>query len=404
MMRHRNAQTQDAIHPTRKQQAGRNNPSPLDLYNSHKAKGTKKSKRPRPPAALTTRVTIAHPPPQLRKATPRERARTYNAAVIAAIQNERAKRAITNAEMHAATYAAPFPHAVAPAPAAWDLNNIPYLVPNGPLQDLSRCDRYARILSMLNNQRDRAEAWERHLGDFERVAAQIELSIQDALTRNDPDVIASRQRQLRVRRPPGYLSKRSIAARARRHNSASAPAPPIYHQVFSDTPCGSGPEPETSGSGSNLCEPSLGPMTMSNSATLSPLDNSISSTDTNHPACQDLQELPTPGSAQPSVLSWATRHTLPTSGITSSFAARPLALPGSEAPMISTEVLQRARASLKSRRRKPLPKPRPESEPSDPSVARLRLWLNTPQAPVPQASDHTTSIHSGLAPDLADND
>ena len=137
IMRHRNAQTQDAIHPTRKQQAGRHIPSPLDLYNSHKATGTKKHKRPRPPAALTTRVTIAHPPPQLRKATPRERARTYNAAVMAAILNERAKRAITNAEMHAATYAAPFPHSVEPSPLAWDLIRIPYHAPNGPLQDVA---------------------------------------------------------------------------------------------------------------------------------------------------------------------------------------------------------------------------------------------------------------------------
>ena len=60
IMRERNAQTQDALHPTRAQQAGKLVPPPLELYDNQKKPG-KKIKKPKEPARITTRITSLHP-------------------------------------------------------------------------------------------------------------------------------------------------------------------------------------------------------------------------------------------------------------------------------------------------------------------------------------------------------
>ena len=78
-----------------------------------------------------------------------------------------------------------------------------------------------------------------------------------------------------------------------------------------------------------------------------------------------------------------------------------------EVPSLFTpEVLRQARASLQTRRRRPPPKSipaAPAAEP-DPLAVRLRHWLVPPRTPASPPSDHPSTRHRGLAPDLCDND
>ena len=149
IMRHRNKQTQDAINPLKVQQAGKVIPSPLDLYNNLINRNKKKPKQPLTEPVKLTRVKPAHLLPKPHRATPRERAQSYNAQISANRDKFCAQQREINAELASTLYSEPIADPPEPQSGQWDLNHLPYNLeygtqPTGPnllYQDVTRRDR-----------------------------------------------------------------------------------------------------------------------------------------------------------------------------------------------------------------------------------------------------------------------
>ena len=229
-MRERNTQTQDALHPTRKPQAGNTNLSPLDLYNRQK----KFSKRARgtegPHPQTNTRVTSLHAPfVRPPRVTPLQREQAYQRELEATRQAGDDEARLARAEMHAATYAAPFPTLPARPSDPWDPAAFPYLPeggigegPNRPYDDRNRLDRSERIMRMITNQFHRAEIYEAAQHTAHRlVTREIQLRADEA-TRNDPELAESRRRQLAARRRPNRFSTKELSQYFERNQPPSS--------------------------------------------------------------------------------------------------------------------------------------------------------------------------------------
>jgi hypothetical protein len=228
IMRERNTQTQDALHPTRKPQAGNINLSPLDLYNRQK-KFRKRARATEGPHPQTnSRVTSLHVPfVRPPRVTPLQREQAYQLELRAARQAEDDEARLARAEMQAATYAAPFPTLPARPPDPWDPAAFPYLPeggigegPNRPYNDRNRLDRSERIMRMTTNQFHRAELYEaaQHTA-HRRVMREIQLRADEA-ARNDPELAESRRRQLAARRRPNRFSTKELSQYFERNQSA----------------------------------------------------------------------------------------------------------------------------------------------------------------------------------------
>ena len=149
MMKERTAQTQDALHPTRAQQAGKHVPPPLALYSNQKKFKGKKTKPKQPAALITSRVLSMHPPTaKVVRKHPRVLAQEYQRELELDNAENQAATARARSSQAAIVYAAPFivPLVVIPP---WDPTVFPHISefimgPNGrflPHNDTTREDR-----------------------------------------------------------------------------------------------------------------------------------------------------------------------------------------------------------------------------------------------------------------------
>ena len=195
IMRERNAQTQDALNPTRAQQAGKLFPPPLELYDCQK-KFKKTKAKPKVPARITTRMMSLHPKfvPEKRK-HPRVLAQEYNrerelvaeAARTASIAAMRARAAEVYAELIVA---------LPRVPRTWDPEVYPYDVvpehPPAPAGDNNYAatlkwwyiDRWRRA---RQNQLERAEIYEAWVRNENRRQAREQDAIEDQLYRQSAE-------------------------------------------------------------------------------------------------------------------------------------------------------------------------------------------------------------------------
>ena len=121
MMRERNAQTQDALHPTRKKQAGKSLPPPLEIYSKQK-KFLKKTKKQIPVARITTRVTSMHPPfVRDPRKHPRVLGQEYRRSLELQAAATAAAAAIIRATQQATVYSEEFPIPEPIVPPPWAL-------------------------------------------------------------------------------------------------------------------------------------------------------------------------------------------------------------------------------------------------------------------------------------------
>jgi hypothetical protein len=200
MMRERNAQTQDALHPTRAQRAGKHAPPPLELYDKQK-KFSKRSRKQAKPAPLTTRVMSMHPAfIKEKRKHPRVLGQEYRRTLEVAAEVAAAEAAREQAELQAAVYAEAFAIAeevIQP----WDVRVVPYLEEHA----LANEDEWDRTNRLILDQAHRARIYE-EIADREELARAAEARrqavertrAQDALDREDPMVIDAIRRQRAV--------------------------------------------------------------------------------------------------------------------------------------------------------------------------------------------------------------
>jgi hypothetical protein len=312
MMRERNAQTQDALHPTRVQRAGKHAPPPLELYNKQK-KFSKRSRKQSKPVPLTTRVMSMHPAfVKEKRKHPRELGQEYRRTLEVAAEVAAAEAARAQAELQATVYAEAFLIAeVVIQP--WDVRVVPYLEEHALAND----DQWDRTNRLILDQAHRARIFE-EIADGEELAREAEARrqavertrAQDALDREDPMVIEAirRQRAVLGRR---RFTRESVDASARWSARCSALANAMAEVATSTLatlylrPDQEPPEPDPRDQAPAQDDPRPSPLPNGEAATLPPpsSDNTCNDQNTlrildtrNHQDGQVMSGTPAPAS------------------------------------------------------------------------------------------------------------